>query len=153
MEKCLQETFAPELTCFGCGPKNELGLRIKSFVDGDCVVADFKPETHHVAYQGMLNGGVIGALLDCHMNWAAAWYLMQRLDLEKPPCTVTAEYTVKFLVPTPLNETIRLVAQKVSSSDRKVEIEATLGTANEVTAKGKGIFVSVKPGHPAYHRW
>ena len=24
----------------------------------------------------MLNGGIVGALLDCHSNWAAAYHLM-----------------------------------------------------------------------------
>ena len=36
--KSLQDTYAPTSICFGCGPANEKGLRIKSFVDGDTVV-------------------------------------------------------------------------------------------------------------------
>ncbi len=48
----------------------------------------------------MLNGGIIGALLDCHSNWAAAWHLLQQGKLEQPPCTVTADYAIKLLRPT-----------------------------------------------------
>ena len=153
MEKSLQQRFAPELNCFGCGPKNRLGLQIQSFVVGEEVVAKFSPQPHHVAYEGMVNGGIIGALLDCHMNWTAAWHLMQRLEMEKPPCTVTAEYSVQFLAPTPMDETLSLIANVDSSSDRKAVISATLGFGDNVTAQGKGVFVSVQPGHPAYHRW
>ena len=29
----------------------------------------FMPEPHHQAFPGMVNGGIIGTLLDCH-NWA-----------------------------------------------------------------------------------
>ena len=33
--KCLQEQYAPHNACFGCGPANEKGLRIRSFAEGD----------------------------------------------------------------------------------------------------------------------
>src|ERR1051326_1632203 len=69
-EQSLQERYAPRNACFGCGPANEKGLRIRSFVgeDGEEVVCDWKPEPHHEAYPGMLNGGIVGTLLDCHSN-------------------------------------------------------------------------------------
>ena len=31
--KSVQETWAPNNICFGCGPSNEKGLRIRSFAD------------------------------------------------------------------------------------------------------------------------
>lgn len=71
-EQSLQDRYAPENRCFGCGPANDKGLRIKSFVRGDDVVASFQPAPHHLAFEGMLNGGIAGALLDCHSNWTAA---------------------------------------------------------------------------------
>ena len=37
----LQDRYAPNNRCFGCGPANEKGLRIKSYVDGDAVVCEF----------------------------------------------------------------------------------------------------------------
>lgn len=152
-EQSLQDRFAPNLICFGCGPANDKGLRIKSYVKGDRVVAQFVPEPHHQAYQGMINGGIIGALLDCHMNWTAAWHLMQKSGADHPPCTVTAEYCVQFKAPTPSGKPIDLVAWVVESSDRKAVVEAELSVDGQVTATGRGTFVSVKPGHPAYHRW
>ena len=149
----LQDQFAPNLICFGCGPANEVGLQIKSFVRGDKVVATFQPAPHHQAYEGMINGGIIGALLDCHMNWTAAWHLMVVNGLSVPPCTVTAEYRVNFKAPTPSNQPLELTAWVVESNDRKAVIEATLEAQGQITATGQGTFVSVKPGHPAYHRW
>ena len=85
----LQERYAPQSICFGCGPANEKGLRIRSFLDGGEVVMDWTPSPEHQAFPGMLNGGIIGALLDCHSNWAAAYHLMRRTGAERPPCTVT----------------------------------------------------------------
>jgi acyl-coenzyme A thioesterase PaaI-like protein len=149
----LQDRYAPSNRCFGCGPANEKGLRIKSVVQGDVVVADWTAEPHHEAFPGMLNGGIIGALLDCHSNWTAAWHLMQRSGASTPPCTVTAEFHVKLKRPTPSDRPVHLVAKVVESSDDRATIEATMTSDGVVCATCRGLFVAVKEGHPAYHRW
>jgi len=149
----IQETFAPNLACFGCGPANPKGLHVQSFPDGDEVVAEWQPSQQYEAYNGMLNGGIIGTLLDCHCNWAAAWHLMQKSGADKPPCTVTAEYTIKLLRPTPTDQPLKLVARVVESTDDRATIEGELIGHGKVCATCRGIFVAVKPGHPAYHRW
>jgi acyl-coenzyme A thioesterase PaaI-like protein len=153
-EPCLQERYAPHNACFGCGPSNEKGLRIRSFPQGERVVADWQPEPHHEAFPGVINGGIIGSLLDCHMNWTAAWHLMQSQDLDKPPCTVTMEYAVKLRRPTPSDGPLHLEAW-VTDTDEKgiVSVEAELSADGEVCDRATGRFVAVKPGHPAYHRW
>jgi len=120
---------------------------------GDLCVLDWKPEPHHEAFEGALNGGIIGTLLDCHMNWAAAIHLMQRSGSEAPPCTVTAEYAVKLLRPTPSRTIVSLAARIVDSQDDRATVECTLEADGKVCATGRGLFVAVKPGHPAYHRW
>ena len=152
-EQSLQDRWAPENMCFGCGPKNEKGLRIKSRVEGDEVVADWTPSPHHEAFPGVLSGGVIGTLLDCHSNWTAAWTLMRRAKAESPPCTVTAEYHVKLQRPTPAGGEITLRARAVEVKDDRAIVEATMEAGGKTTATCRGTFVAVKPGHPAYHRW
>lgn len=152
-EPSLQERYAPHTTCFGCGPANARGLRIRSFPEGDEVVADWRPEPHHEAFPGVLNGGIIGALLDCHSNWTAAWQLMRQRRAERPPVTVTAEYAVKLHRPTPSNGPVRLVARAVEMSGDRVVVESSLIADGKVCATGRGTFVAVEPGHPAYHRW
>ncbi|MCC7403508.1 MAG: PaaI family thioesterase [Bdellovibrionales bacterium] len=149
----LQKQFAPHSICFGCGPANQKGLRIESFPDGESVVAEWTPDSHHEAFPGMLNGGIIGSLLDCHSNWTAAWHLMNKNQLTAPPCTVTADYSVQLLRPTPSATPVRLVSRVVESTERKAIIEAELYSGAELCAKCRGTFVAVKPGHPAYHRW
>lgn len=152
-EQSLQEQFAPHSICFGCGPANSRGLRIRSLVEDDQVVADWTPAPHHEAFPGMLNGGIIGSLLDCHSNWTAAWHLMRRTGASKPPCTVTAEYAVKLLRPTPSGQPVHIVAEIVESTDERAVVEATLASRDKVCATCRGTFVAVKPGHPAYHAW
>ncbi|MFL6467978.1 MAG: PaaI family thioesterase [Pyrinomonadaceae bacterium] len=149
----LQETYSPEGICFGCGPKNEKGLRIRSFVEGDEVVAEFDAEPHHQAFPGVLNGGIIGALLDCHSNWAAAYHLMNKRCEDQAPCTVTAEFHVKLLRPTPVDGPITLKARVVESTEDRATVEAELIAGGKVCDTCRGVFVAVKEGHPAYHRW
>ncbi|PWT91561.1 MAG: PaaI family thioesterase [Blastocatellia bacterium] len=152
-DKSLQETYAPNMACFGCGPANEKGLHVRSFVNGNEVVAEWKASPEYEAFPGMLNGGIIGALLDCHCNWAAAWHLMKTSAADKPPCTVTADYAIKLLRPTPTDETIKLAARVVESSADRAVVEGELIAHDKVTATCRGTFVAVRPGHPAYHRW
>jgi acyl-coenzyme A thioesterase PaaI-like protein len=152
-EKSLQETYAPNGICFGCGVKNEKGLRIKSFVEGDEVVAEFHADEHHQAFPGMLNGGIIGALLDCHSNWTAAYFLMKQSGKIEPDCTVTADFHVKLKRPTPFDVTIYLKARVVESTEDRAIVEAELIANEKVCATCRGTFVAVKEEHPAYHRW
>lgn len=151
--KSLQERYAPENACWGCGPANAEGLRIRSFPKDGEVVAEWKPEKKFEAFPGVLNGGVIGTLLDCHCNWAAAYHLMKRAGAIHPPCTVTAEYAIKLLRPTPTNGPLSLSAKIVDLSENRATVEGTLSAVGKVCATCRGNFVAVKEGHPAYHRW
>ena len=153
MDESLQDRYARNNQCFGCGPANDRGLRIKSYVRGDEVVGEFFPEPHHQAFEGMLNGGIIGALLDCHSNWTAAYALMKARGESTPPCTVTAEFHVKLLAVTPLDTPLSLRAHPTEVRGSSAVIEAELSAQGKVTATCRGVFVAVKEGHPAFHRW
>ncbi len=152
-EPSLQERYAPRSVCFGCGPANARGLRIKSKVDGDDVVCDWKPEDHHHAFEGILNGGIVGAILDCHSNWTAVHAMMVRDGTETPPPTVTSEFQLKMLRPTPMDTTLHLRARAVELRGDRAVVEATLEADGKVRATFRGTFVAVKEGHPAYARW
>jgi acyl-coenzyme A thioesterase PaaI-like protein len=149
----VQERSAPRSICFGCGPANALGLRIRSFPDGDDLVAVWSAEPHHQAFDGAVNGGIIGALFDCHCNWTAAYHLMRASGADVPPPTVTAEYAVPFKRPTPSTGALTFRAHVVESREDRATVEGTLEAGGLICATCRGTFVAVKPGHPAYHRW
>ena len=151
--KSLQERYAPDNACFGCGPANPKGLHIRSFAEGDEVVAQWQAAAEYEAFPGMLCGGIIGTLLDCHSNWAATHHLMRKAGADHPPCTVTADFAVKLLRPTPTAGPVTLRARVVESTDDRALVESSLETGGKTTATCRGTFVAVKPGHPAYHRW
>jgi acyl-coenzyme A thioesterase PaaI-like protein len=149
----LQERYGPHTICFGCGPANERGLHVRSFPDGEEVIADWQPEPHHQAFEGVLNGGIIGTLLDCHSNWTAAYFLMHWSGADKPPTTVTADFHVRLLKPTPADRPLRVRAHVVESSDDRATVEASIESGGDVTATCRATFVAVRQGHPAYGRW
>lgn len=149
----LQDQFAPKSICFGCGPANKNGLQIKSFVDGDKVIAHFTPQPFHNAFSNVLNGGIIGALLDCHCNWAASYFYMQENKLDAPPCTVTAEYSIQLKRPTPMNTELKLFAQLKSIEKNKIIIDGKLFANEKLCDTCTGTFVVVNEMHPAFHRW
>jgi acyl-coenzyme A thioesterase PaaI-like protein len=148
----LQDEYAPNSTCFGCGPKNLKGLRIKSRPEGVFVVSDWSPEDHHAAFAGFVSGGILSTLLDCHCNWTGAYELMRRGGLASPPATVTAGYAVSFLRPTPLAP-LRMKARAVAVDRGRVTVEGEIVSGGMTTATFKGTFVAVKEGHPAFQRW
>ena len=153
MSESLQDRYAPNNRCFGCGPANKRGLRIKSRVGEGEIVADWQAEPHHQAFDGILNGGIVGTLLDCHSNWTAAYTLMTARGEDTPPCTVTAEFHVKLRAPTPMDAPIHLRARPVQVEGDKVTVEASLEAHGKTTATCRGVFIAVKEGHPAFNRW
>ena len=156
MSQSLQDRYGPDAICFGCGPANPKGLRIKSFSSPDDpneIVCDWTPEQYHEAFDGFLSGGIIGTLLDCHCNWTAAYHLMKKAGASQVPFTVTADYAIRMTKPTPAREPVRLSARVVESTDTRAVVEGELTAGGRVTATCRGTFVAVGKGHPAYDRW
>ncbi len=151
--KSVQELHALSSICFGCGPSNLNGLKIRSFRGENGLEMEFTPTEEHQAFPGMVNGGIIGTLLDCHGNWTAAIALMDRSGDSEPPCTVTASYSIKLRRPTPFGSTLRITSEVVEIEDDRASIIMSLSAEGKVCATGEGLFVEVKEGHPAFHRW
>jgi acyl-CoA thioesterase FadM len=66
---------------------------------------------------------------------------------------VTLDYAVRLRRPTPSDAPLHLRAWVVEDADDRATVEAEVTSGGTVTATGRGTFVAVKPGHPAYDRW
>jgi len=152
-KKAVQDEYAPNSICFGCGPANKEGFQIKSYRINNGLEMEFESEDKHQAFPGVINGGVIGTLLDCHGNWTAAIAIMEKNKLDAPLCTVTAQYEVKLKRPTPLGHTLKLKSKILAIQEDRAEVIIELKADDKTCATGRGLFVAVKEGHPAYHRW
>jgi len=152
-KKAVQDEYAPNSICFGCGPSNKEGFQIKSYRTDGGLEMEFDCEEKHQAFPGVINGGVIGSLIDCHGNWTAAIAIMDKNGSDEPQCTVTAQYEVKLNRPTPFGPKLKLKSRVLALQEDRAEVIIELKANEKTCATGRGLFVAVKKGHPAYHRW
>ena len=135
----LQERYFAELACFGCGPANPKGLRLRSFDAGDGKVrAHFRPWPEHDNGLGFLNGGIIATVLDCHSAVAMMTTAEQRgLVPDGTLPYVTAGIDLRYLRPSPLHEPVELTAWAVSANDDEILVDAELWWQGKVRATAR----------------
>jgi acyl-coenzyme A thioesterase PaaI-like protein len=135
-----QQTHFPDGTCFGCGPANMNGLQLKSFPGPDgTMVAEFVPTPTHRTAEGIVCGGIVGTLLDCHAAAVASAAL--DIDFAAREALVTKTYTVNLRRATPV-ERVTAVARAVDVRPRSLTVDAELHHGDEVCATFQGLFVS-----------
>jgi acyl-coenzyme A thioesterase PaaI-like protein len=125
----IQERLVPDLTCFGCGPANARGLRLRSYPGADGATAVFAPWPEHDNGLGYLNGGIIATLLDCHSAAAVldeadrrGWGPLPGAGL----AYVTAGLDVRFLRPAPLGEPVSLLAVVTEADEAEMTVDVQL---------------------------
>jgi acyl-coenzyme A thioesterase PaaI-like protein len=140
--------------CWGCGRNNPDGLYIKSIWsdDGQEAVAHFHPQPQHTGHKGVLNGGIIATLMDCHCMGLAMAHAHQAEDraIGSLPLIsyVTASLKVDYLKPTPLTEEgVELRARVLDIDGRKTRMACSLYVDGQVTARGEilGIRINEPP--------
>lgn len=141
----IQDLYDPDFqVCYGCGAKNPDGLQLKSYRDGDRVVARFIPRACHLAIPGVVYGGLIASLIDCHGIATGAAHF-QPDPFGTPPRCVTGSLSVDYRRPTPMNgHAIELSAKVVEASDRKAVAEVTVTVDGELTAEGRVVAVKLR---------
>lgn len=147
-EDSIQDRYFPDLPCFGCGPANADGLRLKSFPAGGSVVAEFTPWPQHDNGLGFLNGGIIATVLDCHSAAVVTHEAFQRDWLPLPGAAlpyVTAGLDVSYLRPAPLHETVRLVGQVLEASEAEMTAEVRLEWDGKPRARATALWKRWRP--------
>ncbi|HEY1234809.1 MAG TPA: PaaI family thioesterase [Candidatus Binatia bacterium] len=134
--------------CHGCGADNALGLRLKSYWDGDEAVAKWLARSEHCGgTPDHLNGGIIASLVDCHsLNLAIARaYRDEQRAIGSTPRIgyVTANLNVSYLKPTPLREIVELRARIEKIEGRKIWVGCSLTALGELRATGTVLGVRV----------
>ena len=147
-EPAIQDCYDPEFQhCYGCGERNDAGLKIKSFREGDEVVARFAVRPDQLGVPGVVYGGLIASLIDCHGIATGAAHFQDRDGLPHPPRCVTASLKVDYRKPTMMaSGTVHLRARVVEASERKAVVDIEFGDGETVTAEGQVIAVKL-PEH------
>ena len=97
-------------TCFLCGEKNRHGLKVKFQQDADTVYTEYCLDQQRTGFDGVAHGGILAALLDETMGWAAALALGRMC--------ITAEITVRYVKPVTVGTTLVVSAKPASCSRR-----------------------------------
>ena len=138
--------------CWGCGPKNDLGLHLKTYpsLDGECCISRIKLEK---AYTGGVPsnvfGGMIATIFDCHGTASAAWFAHHQKGLELTETTligrfITARLEIDYLSPSPIDDEIVVISTLEELGERKAIIAMEMTVATKVRAKAKMVAVAVK---------
>lgn len=157
--KAIQDYYPDEFAhCYGCGPRNEQGMKIKSHWDGEEAVCRFAPKpSYSGGMPGFAYGGLIASLMDCHgaATASAAKLKADGFALGEKPLSrfVAASLKVDYLKPTPLDTTFELRARAKDIKGRKVTVSVTLSVDGKVCATGEELFIqlqqwSVQTGYP-----
>jgi acyl-coenzyme A thioesterase PaaI-like protein len=150
-ELAFQDYYPDDVAhCYGCGRLNEVGHQLKSYWDGDETVARFIPKPYHTAGPGIVYGGLIASLIDCHGTGtaSAAAYRAAGRKMGTEPLLrfVTASLHVDFLRPTPLGPELEIRGKILEVKEKKVVVEETLSAEGRVCAKGKVVAVLIPEG-------
>jgi acyl-coenzyme A thioesterase PaaI-like protein len=146
--KAIQDQW-PEwgTVCWGCGRKNDQGLQLKSYWEGDETIAKFQPKPYHTAFPGVLCGGIIASLIDCHAtNTAnAAAYKAEGRELSSEPVKnyVTGSLFVKYLKPTLVDTPVILRAKVKDITARKITVICSLFSNDIECAQGEVVAIKV----------
>jgi acyl-coenzyme A thioesterase PaaI-like protein len=145
----IQDRLYPDVACFGCGPVNERGLRLRSFPDASGeIVAEFTPWPEHDNGTGFLNGGIIATVLDCHsaavVNQAADERGWAGEDGALLPY-LTAGIDVRYRRPSPLHETVSLRGRLVAGSEAEMTAAVELWWEGKVRAEATAVWKRWRP--------
>ena len=147
-QKAIQDTYPDELSyCYGCGHRNEHGLQIKSYWDGEETVARYTPKPYHTAVPGYVYGGLTASLIDCHGTGtaAAAAYRKAGREMGTEPAFrfVTASLQVDFKKPTPLGVPLEIRGTISEIGDRKVVVDVTISEGETMCSTGRVVAVQL----------
>jgi acyl-coenzyme A thioesterase PaaI-like protein len=147
LSPAIQDSYAEEFShCFGCGRLNPAGHHFRTRSAGGTTVTEFEPGADHTALPGLVYGGLIASLLDCHSTGSAAIFALARegasVGTRESPRFVTRHLAIDYLAPTALAP-LRVVGRLVESTERKVVVDSELWTRGAVTARAHAVLIRV----------
>lgn len=143
----LQDVF--KVHCFGCGALNEQGLQIKSHQEGDELVCRWRAQPHHIGHPGIMYGGTIASVVDCHSMWTAmaAYARATGHDFGSGPppfAFVTGKLSVNYLKPAAIAQELELRARVVDAGERRYVIACSVLQQGVECANAEVIAVRIK---------
>jgi uncharacterized protein (TIGR00369 family) len=125
--------------CFACGKHNPDSMRLRFAYDKEegCFVCRFRLGKRYTGPPGHCHGGIIATILDEAMG---------KVNTLRNVVAVTAEITVNYLKPVPLNKPLRVESWETKVKGRRhIHTAEILNQKGEVLARGRGLFIVIDP--------
>jgi acyl-coenzyme A thioesterase PaaI-like protein len=142
------QDLIPNNHCWGCGPDNEEGLRIKSYWSGDETICTWMPGPPFFAGpEHVLNGGIIASIIDCHavITAIADAYRREGREIGTLPDIwyATGSLSVTYFRPAPVSQPVTLRASVKERGERRTTVVCSLHVNDEECARGEVVAVRV----------
>lgn len=112
-------TISENYNCFGCSPRNPIGLQLEFQEDGDWITAEWIPRRDHEGWFNVVHGGLQTALLDELGSWV--------VFVKMGTAGVTSKLEIKFLKPVHVDHgKIKIKGRIVETHRNIIIIEAFL---------------------------
>lgn len=125
-------TFGTEQLCFGCGPNNPRGMRLRFAREGDSVMTTYTPTSGLDGPPGIFHGGLQATLCDEVAGWALVG-LLGKMGF-------TTSMNVRYMRPMRLDIPIEARARIASRQGAIVTLKVTLSQADKVGAMARVSF-------------
>ena len=121
-------------TCFGCGPANDHGLKMKFFGNDEMIYSDITVPDYLLGWNGVVHGGILSTMLDEVMGWSAI-YLLKKFILTKT-------MTINYYRPVFVGETLHIEGRiKEKINEKEVSMTGRIyNSKNELCVTSTGIF-------------
>jgi uncharacterized protein (TIGR00369 family) len=125
--------------CFGCGPKNPVGLQMQFYTNGETVASWVTVPPHLCGWSNLTHGGILFTILD---------EIMARAIIYGLRCIIlTKSITVEFKKPVSTGTEIRAEGRVLQVvNNREALAEGTIyNNAGDVCARATGTFATINP--------
>ncbi len=129
----------PRNTCFGCGPDNPEGMRLRFHLDEERqrFVGRLRIPRRFQGPPGHVHGGIIATILDEAMG---------KVNKLRSVVALTRHMEVEYLKPVPLGQPLLVESYELHVYGRShVHAAEIRNEKDEVLARGRGTFVAIDP--------
>jgi len=125
--------------CFGCGPANDCGLKLRFKLDHETntTTAKVKLTSRYEGPPGHIHGGIIATMLDEAMG---------KVNRLFDTVSMTRHMEIDYLRPSPLGQTHTVTGRFIRREGRKMFMEGEIrNAAGDLLARSKGLFIEIDP--------
>lgn len=122
----------PEHNCFGCSPRNVIGLNLEFHEEGDYIICHWQPVRDFEGFPNVLHGGIQSTLMDEIASWVvfakmntAGFTTQMNVKLLKPVLVDKGKITLKAKL-TETKRNLAFIHTEIYNSDEVLCSEGTM---------------------------